>query len=81
MPESQPGKGQVFMSQARVPPRLSQPNVAVAPLSSEFAPQVEEVLSKEQYPAHYKEFVRRYFLNLSQGEVPQQQPSTEKGAP
>jgi hypothetical protein len=28
---------------------------------------VEEVLSKEHYPAHYKAFIRRYFLTLSQG--------------
>jgi len=49
-------------------------------MSSDFAPQVEEVLSKEQYPAHYKEFVRRYFLKLSQGRVPQQQPTDNRGA-
>jgi hypothetical protein len=36
-------------------------------MASEFAPQVEEVLSREHYPAHYKEFIRRYFLNLSRG--------------
>jgi len=28
---------------------------------------VEEVLSREHYPAHHKEFIRRYFLNLSRG--------------
>jgi hypothetical protein len=36
-------------------------------MAREFAPQVEEVLSREDYPVHYKEFIRRYFLNLSRG--------------
>ena len=48
-------------------------------MSGEFASQVEEVLSKEEYPAHYKEFVRRYFLTLSQGRIPQQQPTDKRG--
>jgi hypothetical protein len=44
-------------------------------MRAEFATQLESVLSKDQYPAHYKEFIRRYFLNLSQGaRVPQEQP-------
>jgi hypothetical protein len=52
-------------------------------MSSEFVPQVEEVLAKDQYPTHYKEFVRRYFLNLSQGQAqaPQDQPPAKKGTP
>jgi len=83
MPPSQAGKGEVFMSQARVPPRPGRPSVGNAPMSSEFVPQVEEVLAKEQYPTHYKEFVRRYFLNLSQGQAqaPQDQSPAKKGAP
>jgi len=80
-PQSQAGEGEVFMSQARVPPRPGRPSVENAPMSSEFAPQVEEVLAKEQYPAHYKEFVRKYFLNLSQGQPPQQQSPAKRGAP
>jgi hypothetical protein len=82
-PPSQAGKGEVFMSQARVPPRPGRPSVENLPMSSEFVPQVEEVLAKDQYPTHYKEFVRRYFLNLSQGQAqaPQDQPPAKKGTP
>lgn len=79
-PESQARKGEVFVTQARVRPRSGRPSVENVAMSSEFASQVEEVLSKEQYPAHYKEFVRRYFLTLSQGRVPQQQPTDKRGA-
>jgi hypothetical protein len=35
-------------------------------MAREFAPQMEKVLAREDYPAHYKEFIRRYFLTLSQ---------------
>ncbi|MDH3286593.1 MAG: hypothetical protein OEP48_02540 [Betaproteobacteria bacterium] len=79
-PQSQARKGEVFVTQAQVRPRSGRPSVENVVMSSEFASQVEEVLSKEQYPAHYKEFVRRYFLNLSQGRVPQQQPTDKRGA-
>ena len=79
--QSQARKGEVFVSRARVLPRSGRPSVENVQMSSEFASQVEEVLSKEQYPAHYKEFVRRYFLNLSQGRVSQQQPSGKREAP
>jgi hypothetical protein len=72
-PESQLREGEVFVSERRILPRPVQSSVENVEMSREFAPQVEEVLSKEQYPAHYKEFVRRYFLTLSQGA--QQQPS------
>jgi hypothetical protein len=79
-PESQAREGEVFVTEARVPPKPGRPSVENVMMSSEFASQVEEVLSKEQYPAHYKEFVRRYFLNLSKGRVPQQQPTDNRGA-
>lgn len=79
-PESQARKGEVFVTQARVLPRSGRPSVENVAMSSEFASQVEEVLSKEQYPAHYKAFVRRYFLTLSQGRVSQQQPTDKRGA-
>jgi hypothetical protein len=79
-PESQARKGEVFVTEARVLPKPGRPSVENVAMSSDFAPQVEEVLSKEQYPAHYKEFVRRYFLKLSQGRVPQQQPTDNRGA-
>jgi hypothetical protein len=79
-PESQVRKGEVFVTQARVLPKSGRPSVENVAMSREFASQVEDVLSKEHYPAHYKEFVRRYFLKLSQGRVPQQQPTKKRGA-
>ena len=78
-PESQAGEGEVLVTEARVLPKPGRPGVDNVAMSSEFAPQVEEVLSKEQYPAHYKELVRRYFLKLSQGRIPQQQPTGKRG--
>lgn len=80
-PEGQARKGEVFVTEARVLPKPGRPSVEHVAMSREFAAQVEEVLSKEQYPAHYKEFVRRYFLKLSEGRLPQQQPANERGAP
>jgi hypothetical protein len=79
-PESRAGDGEVFVTEARLPPKPGRPSVENVAMSSEFAPQVEEVLSKEEYPAHYKEFVRRYFLNLSKGRGPQQQSTDNRGA-
>ena len=79
-PESQARKGEVFVTEARVLPRPGRPSAENVAMSGEFASQVEEVLSKEEYPAHYKEFVRRYFLKLSQGRVPRQQPTGNRGA-
>ncbi len=81
-PQSQVREGEVFASQGRVLPTPGRPSVENVEMSSEFASQVEEVLSREQYPAHYKEFIRRYFLTLSRGaRVPQQQPPGTRGAP
>lgn len=74
-PQAEMREGEVFSSQGKVLPSLTRPNVENVEMSQEFASQVEEVLSKDHYPAHYKEFIRRYFLNLSQGEQgPQPQP-------
>jgi hypothetical protein len=78
-PESQAREGEVFVTEARVLPKPGRPSVENVAMSSEFSSQVEEVLSKEQYPAHYKELVRRYFLKLSQGRIPQQQPTGKRG--
>jgi len=78
-PEGRAREGEVFVTEARVLPKKGRPSVENMTMSSEFAPQVEEVLSKEQYPAHYKEFIRRYFLTLSQGRGPQQQPTDRRG--
>jgi hypothetical protein len=66
-PESQLREGEVFVSERRILPRPVQSSVENVEMSREFASQVEEVLSKEHYPAHYKAFIRRYFLTLSQG--------------
>lgn len=79
-PESRAGKGEVFVTEARVLPKASRPSVENVVMSSEFASQLEEVLAKEEYPAHYKEFVRRYFLKLSQGRTPQPQSTEKRGA-
>ena len=64
----QPREGDSFSTEARILPRTNRPTAQSAPLSAEFEAQVEAVLANEQYPDHYKEFVRRYFLTLSQGE-------------
>lgn len=82
-PQGQMRDGEVFTSQGgRILPRPGRPRVENVEMSSEFAPQVEEVISREQYPAHYKEFIRRYFLTLSQGvRAPQEQPPGTRVAP
>ena len=67
-PKSQVGAGDVFSAEARVLPRLAQPEVSTVELDARYAAQLEEVLSKENYPLHHKEFIRRYFLGLSLGE-------------
>ncbi len=41
---------------------------------------LEEVLAKEEFPLHFKEYVRRYFLAVSRG-VPRQQTDTEGNTP
>lgn len=81
-PQGQVREGESFTSHGQILPRTGRPNVESIEMRAEFATQVEEVLSKDQYPAHYKEFVRRYFLNLSQGkQVPAVQPPGTRGAP
>ena len=80
-PPGQMREGESFSSHARLPPKSGRPKVDNVEMAREFAPQVEEVLSREQYPAHYKEFIRRYFLNLSRGVgvTPEQTGPAEKG--
>ena len=81
-PQGQAREGEEHTSQGRILPRSGRPRVENVEMSAEFATQVEEVLSREHYPAHYKEFVRRYFLNLSQGARPApEQPSAREEAP
>jgi hypothetical protein len=71
--QSEVRKGEVLVFQGRVLPSGVRPGVASVEMSVAFEKQVENVLSREQYPAHYKEFIRRYFLSLSQG-APAPQP-------
>lgn len=73
-PQGQVREGEELVTHGQVLPRPGRPSVENMPMRAEFASQVEEVLSREQYPAHSREFIRRYFLNLSQGaRVPRQQ--------
>jgi len=78
-PHGQQRAGEEFTSQGRMLPRSNRPTVENVPTGSEFAAQAEAVLSREHYPEHHKEFVRRYFLNLSQGAhaSPEQPPARE----
>jgi hypothetical protein len=66
-PKGEMREGDSHSSHARLPARAARPTVENVELAREFVPQVEEVLSAEHYPAHYKEFIRRYFLSLSRG--------------
>jgi hypothetical protein len=66
-PQGQVREGEELVTQGQVLPRAGRPSVENIPMRAEFASQVEQVLSREQYPAHSKEFIRRYFLSLSQG--------------
>jgi hypothetical protein len=59
--------GDVFVSEARVLPRAGNVSVDNTRIDAQYTRQLEQVLSNEQYPLHYKEFIRRYFLNLSEG--------------
>jgi len=75
-------EGEMFVSEGKIRPRAGRPSVENVKMSREFASQMEEVMSKEQYPVHYKEFIRRYFLSLSQGaRVSQQQPTRTREEP
>jgi hypothetical protein len=60
-------QGDIFTSEVRALPRTGQPTVETAAIASEYKTQVEEALSKEEYPLHQKELIRRYFLTLSEG--------------
>ena len=70
-PKSQAGVGDVFSAEAKVLPRANQAATDTVELDARYAAQVEQVLSKEDYPLHHKEFIRRYFLGLSLGENPE----------
>jgi hypothetical protein len=66
-PQGNLREGESLVTHGQVLPKVGRPSVENVQMKAEFATQVEEVLSKEQYPAHSKEFIRRYFLSLSQG--------------
>jgi hypothetical protein len=66
-PQAQVRAGEELVTQGQVLPRTGRPSVENVPMKAEYAAQVEQVLSREQYPTHAKEFVRRYFLSLSRG--------------
>lgn len=77
-PESQLLEGAVYTSEVRVMPRLGKPALETVELATEFSAQVEEALSKEEYPLHHKEFIRRYFLTLSDGVLRETAAETEE---
>ncbi|MFT5446785.1 MAG: hypothetical protein ACI9DC_001960 [Gammaproteobacteria bacterium] len=59
--------GDVFVSEGRVLPRASDAQIDMARIDAQYTQQLEQVMANERYPLHYKEFIRRYFLNLSEG--------------
>ena len=59
--------GDVFVSDARVVPRAGKATTTNTQVDARYSQQLEQVLSNEQYPLHYKEFIRRYFLSISEG--------------
>jgi hypothetical protein len=73
-PQAEMRAGEVFSSQGSVLPNVTRPTVENVDMKPEFASQLEDVLSRDHYPAHYKEFIRRYFLSLSQEPGPKTQP-------
>jgi hypothetical protein len=77
-PQADMRAGEVFASQGSVLPNVTRPTVENVEMKQEFASQVEGVLSRDQYPAHYKEFIRRYFLSLSQGEQSAPTPTPDR---
>jgi hypothetical protein len=67
-PQGQARAGEEYSSQGKILPRVGRPSVENVEMKPEFAAQMEAVLSREHYPAHFKEFIRRYFLSLSRSE-------------
>jgi hypothetical protein len=78
-PQSEIREGESLVTHGQVLPRATRPSVENVQMKAEFASQVEEALSREQYSAQSKEFIRRYFLSLSQGAQTAQQPQTRGG--
>ncbi len=69
-PTAQFREGESFTTGTRVVPGRGQVTLPVVELDARYAAQLEAVLAKEDYPAHYKELVRQYFLLLSAGSQP-----------
>jgi hypothetical protein len=72
-PEGQLREGKVWTSEARVLPHAGEVTVERTQVERTFRAQIEEVMAKEDYPLHRKEYLRRYFLALSEGVPPQSQ--------
>jgi hypothetical protein len=66
-PRGQLGEGEVFSSQARVLPESNTPLLERREVSADYRAQLESVMSEGAYPPHRKAFLRRYFLNISEG--------------
>lgn len=62
--------GDVFVSEGRVLPRAGDAQIDMTRIDAQYTRQLEQVMANERYPLHYKEFIRRYFLNLSEGGSP-----------
>ena len=69
-PKGQSSEGPVFTTEARVLPRLGAATVETVALDARYQAQIEAVLSRQSYPLHQKELVRRYFLSLTEGVRP-----------
>ena len=69
--------GDAFVSEGRVLPRASDVQIDMTRIDAQYTRQLEQVMANERYPLHYKEFIRRYFLNLSEGGSPQ--PAVPRG--
>ncbi len=64
------GEGEVYSTEARVLPKLNEPTRPPQAVNAAMTEQAEAVMSESSYPPHRKDFLRRYFLNLSEGTAP-----------
>ena len=64
------GEGEVYSTEARVLPQINEATRAPQAVNTEMTEQAEAVMSESRYPPHRKDFLRRYFLNLSEGAAP-----------
>lgn len=67
-PRGQADDGRVFNSQIRTLPRSnSVKRTGEGTLAREYQSEFEQVMSRDDVPAHRKQFVREYFLTLTRG--------------